>query len=298
MKHEGELSSATKPPSVGDRSKSAKEEIESARSEIEALELEDQLAELAARRDRLIKKRSVKTEREPRCEQERDDRDLSAHGPREDGHHSRARAHADRTVGHSSYGTRSRRRSRGRRHRRSTSDSRSRSSSSARRRKSKWSLKRFTFDDRDVRKLNGYGIIAATTEWALDIDALTVKDYKALFEHINFIAVRAIDSDFKDTAHVAYDSAVRKKAAVYGFSAFSEAYNGGSVIHYGTQHLKSKKGGAAGSGRSSGTSDRKRPCFRWNKESGCGSSEDSCSYAHVCSKCWSKSHKRIKCTRD
>ena len=30
---------------------------------------------------------------------------------------------------------------------------------------------------------------------------------------------------------------------LYGFSAFSEAYNGGGVVHYGTQHLRYQKNG-------------------------------------------------------
>ena len=66
-----------------------------------------------------------------------------------------------------------------------------------------WSLKRFTVDESEVHRLNAYGILAPTSEWALDIEGLTLKDHRALLEHIKFIAVHAIDNDFKDSTHVA-----------------------------------------------------------------------------------------------
>ena len=44
--------------------------------------------------------------------------------------------------------------------------------------------------------------------------------------------------DYKDAAYVAYDTTIHKKAEVHGFSAFSEAFEGTSVVHYGVHNMK------------------------------------------------------------
>ena len=74
--------------------------------------------------------------------------------------------------------------------------------------------------------------------WVMGQENLTKKDLLAMMEHLHFLSVRAMTDDFRDAAHVAYDTAIRKKAEVLGFSAFTEAHTGASVIHYGKQQLK------------------------------------------------------------
>ena len=151
-----------------------------------------------------------------------------------------------------------------------------------------------------MKKLNAYELMAASTMWCLDIDDLTVTDYRAFLEHMHFIAVRAMNDDFKDAAHVAYDTSVRKLAEAHGFAAFAASGNGASVIHYGAQNMRQKKsvGSTAGRKQTGHTQGGKRSCFLWNKEAGCSKSEDQCGYGHWCTKCGSKSHAKHKCSRD
>lgn len=206
------------------------------------------------------------------------------------------------TTGHSTYGTtRARRRSRSRRCHRSSSGSRSRSSSADRRKRSKWSLKRFTVGAKEVRKLNAYELMGASILWLLDIDDLNVVDYKAFLEHMHFMTVRAMHDDFKDSAHVEYDTAIRKMAESMGFAAFSKAQNGTSVLHYGAQNMRPKKHVASAGGARKAAprvQDGKRSCFHWNREAGCPKTEDSCGFGHWCGKCGSKAHIRPKCSKD
>ena len=265
-------------------------------AEIEEMEREERVALLMEKKDILEKRRADRRNRETGIPH--GDVEIQDGGP----------SFAPKTStgvavsGHSAYGTaRARRHSRSRRCHRTPSGSRSRSSSAERRRRSKWSLKRFTISSKEVKKLNAYELLGAAISWCLDIPDLTTKDYHALLEHLRFIAIRAMHDDFKDSAHVEYDTAVRKAAETWGFAAFSSAHNGMSVIHYGAQNMRTKKPvTTVGGGRRTGghTQDGKRSCFIWNKEGGCPKSEESCGFGHWCSKCGSKSHKRARCSKD
>ena len=129
------------------------------------------------------------------------------------------------------------------------------------------------------------------------IEGLNMNDAKAFLEHIEFISVRAMHDDFRDSTHIEYDTAIRRLAESLGFEAFSQSHSGISVKYYGAQNMKSKA-----SKFSKRTTDRyndqKRYCFRWNKEWGCSKTEEECGYLHVCSKCSSKNHKRSECRRE
>ena len=200
-------------------------------------------------------------------------------------------------AGYSAYGRsrqRSRHRSREMKKKRSSSSS-STSRSESRRRRRKWALKRYTLNKKDVEKLNCYELICATALWVVDVAEVSVKDCKAVFEHINFLGNRAMYNDFYDSAHINYDNAVRKLAETEGFSAFAQGSNGASVIHYGNQNMRG--------GKSSNTFKQKRPsgqqgkraCYAWNGEQGCARSEEECRFAHICSRCALRGHKRSKC---
>ena len=284
VKQETDLSSAM-------QSMSMEERVRAAQAEVKEMELEEQLADLDDRKEALRRRRAEREGKGKPTEE------LAVAVPQEE---------TRRTVeqipeGYTGHG-RARQHSRGRRCRRHCdSDSRSRSSSSTRRRRSKWSLKKFTVAGKEVKRLNPHELVAASTLWVMDQESLTRKDLLAMMEHIHFLSVRAMTDDFRDAAHVAYDTAIRKKAEVLGFSAFTEAHTGASVIHYGQQKLKYKKGttstGASKKGGNSGNTGRKT-CFHWNKEAGCSKSEEICGFAHSCGKCGSRSHKQTKCSRD
>ena len=75
---------------------------------------------------------------------------------------------------------------------------------------------------------------------------MSVADHRALLNHINFLANRAMHNDFVDQAHTQYDEAVRKLAENIGFAAFAKENRTLSVIHYGAQNMRSKKTGYSG----------------------------------------------------
>ena len=285
----GDLATSFTSLSVEQKEKQTKEAIEQVEAEIRLAELESRLQLLKEERDKVrgrtamatkgaVPDGRVSTPAPPlgfRQEEEDGGPELRLPPPTwEDEHHRR--------EGFSDYG-RSRRRSRDcHRHR-----SRSRSDSSeTRRRRSKWLLKHHTVGGKDVRKLNAYELIAASSLWCLEIQNLTVADYKAFIEHICLIAIRAKDDYYKDSAHVDYVLAVRRAAEKLGFRAFSKEFSGDSVVHYGPQNMKQRRStySTYGKKRSPG-SQSKRPCYSWNSDSGCFRTEDECRYNHSCAKC-------------
>ena len=104
-------------------------------------------------------------------------------------------------------------------------------SSSSHRRRSKWSLKRYTHRGKDVWKLNPHELIVASKLWCLDLQSLTVADYRAFLEHINCIRTRARDDYFKDSAHVDYVVAVHVGCRVCGVCCFRKS-NGTEIYIY------------------------------------------------------------------
>ena len=196
-------------------------------------------------------------------------------------------------AGYSGAG-RSRNRSRGGRRRRNSSSS-SGSRSESRRRRRKWALKRYTLNKKDVEKLNCYELICATATWVVDIPDVSVKDCKAVLEHINFLGNRAMNNDFFDRTHITYDNAVRKLAETVGFSAFAQGSNGASVIHYGNQNMRANRQSGVYNQKRTPAPQGKRACYAWNGDQGCTRSEEECRFAHICSRCGLKGHKRSKC---
>lgn len=202
----------------------------------------------------------------------------------------------DEKVGTCTSHCRERRKLREPRRRRRNSSSSSRSSS--RRRRGKWSLKRFTLAKKDVTKLNCYELICATTAWVLKVTDLSLKDSKAMFEHLNFLSYRAMHGEYVDGAHIAYDVDVRKTAEEIGFAAFARKNQGGSVLHYSPENMRGFKKGTTKptfAKRQTVVSQAKGACYAWNGEQGCSRTDDECKFGHVCSRCGLRGHKRTKC---
>ena len=70
------------------------------------------------------------------------------------------------------------------------------------------------------KRLKKYELIGASVRWVLDIEGLTISDYKSFLQHIEFLSIRAMHDHFKDSAHTEYDTAVRSLAETEGFTAF------------------------------------------------------------------------------
>ena len=273
--------------------------------DIEELELEAEVTDMEERRERLIAARERRRRNRPKEGQDGGEShdgwvDTGAPDPSLDSCKEASAGANDtcnetKSAGHSTYG-RSRRRSRDRRRRhRSSSGSSSRSAS--RRRKSKWALKKYTIAGKEVRKLNCYELVGATTLWALGVKELTIMDARAVLEHINFLVNRAMHNDFLDTAHIEYDLSIRTLAEEMGFAAFSNANQRASVVFYGSQNMRSRQtvSKVGGGVRRTTSGQAKRACYAWNSDLGCSRSDEECRFSHVCSKCGQKGHKRQKC---
>ena len=263
--------------------------------EIEQLELENEVLELEERRQKLLEERERRKNRSSAGKRDGGNAILDDQPSSKKEAAILEQTSTDRSSSeYSTYGRTSRATVRSRR--RSSSSSGSRSSS--RRRRSKWSLKRFTPGKKDLKRVNCYELICATTQWASGIKELSVADLRALMDHINFLANRAMHNDFIDQAHTDYDEAIRKLAEEVGFAAFAKENRGISVIHYGAQNMRSKKpvvGLGPYTARRPVLGNTKRPCYAWNSDGGCSRTEEDCRFGHVCSKCGVKGHRRQKC---
>lgn len=267
---------------------------------IEKLELERRVEELERRHMRLLRDvPSRTTKKQPQPAEEDHEEELMAAGATAGAIFNQTAQGGEDDQNYSSYGTtRSRHRSRCKRRSRCSRSRSDSSSSGSRRRRSKWSLKKHTIGRKDMRRLNAYELIGASIRWALAIEGLNKVDYKALLEHIEFLTVRAMHDDFKDSAHVEYDLAVRVVAETKGFGAFSKANTGMSVSFYGAQHMRpksSKTTGKTKTNKGEYTKDGTRPCYKWNQEGGCARTDSDCNYGHWCAKCGAKSHKKTAC---
>ena len=182
------------------------------------------------------------------------------------------------------------------RRKRNSSSSNSTSRSASRRRRSKWTLRKFTVAGKEVRRSNCYELIRASLLWALQIKDLSVPDCRALFEHLSFLAHRAMYNDYQDSVHVQYDLAVRVEAETDGFAAFGRDNDGLSVMYYGPEKMRTKTTVANRVGATRRFSPgRKRACYAWNGDAGCVRRDDECRFGHFCSRCGSKSHRNSSC---
>ena len=184
--------------SVGDRRKDTEREIEE-------LQQEEELAALEKKLTRLRRRKELREK-----EGDTGNQDGAVAIPKEKpftGIQQDTSSEDEREVGkggaYSSYG-RERKKLREPRRRRRNSSSSSRSSS--RRRRGKWSLKRFTLAKKDVTRLDCYELICATTAWVLKVPDLSLRDSRAMFEHLNFLSYRAMHGEYVDGAHIAYDA--------------------------------------------------------------------------------------------
>ena len=149
-------------------------------------------------------------------------------------------------------------------------------------------------DIKEVCKLTVSELQEASCRWFLSLGA------QYLPSHLTYIAAKAKHEVFNDTAHVMYDTAIRKLAEHEGFVAFTAGDAAASLIHYGHESMQAKaKSTVTGAVKGHTTFERggKRVCFPWNKDSECDR-DGTCEFGHWCSKCGSRGHKCTKCTKD
>ena len=187
------------------------------------------------------------------------------------------------------------------RRRRSTShSSEERTPSRERRQRSKWALRRYTEDKKDVKKLNLLELIEASCAWLFDQPDLDSVKYEHFVKHIALMSSKGKNDQFLNSAHVHYDLAVRKLCVKNGFSAFSTGNTDLVLKYYAFENIKTRRTGTGTkppAQRRPFTRDGKRPCYDHNNKDVC-SRGTSCAYGHWCAICGSRSHKRTACTRD
>lgn len=197
-----------------------------------------------------------------------------------------------------------------RHHRRSptSSSSSGRSASRERRLRSKWSIRRYLEDRKDLKKLSPFELIESSCSWVLDKKDIDVQDLRRVVKHIKYISGRAKSGQFQDRAHASYDLAIRKLATTDGYEAFGAGNAEVALQYYAFEYMrghssKGAYGGVKNSHANTNTKqlfskDGKKPCFAYNKEEGCTRDDKTCNFGHWCSRCGSRTHVRAKCRKD
>lgn len=211
---------------------------------------------------------------------------------------------------------RSRSRSRGgsgdrrqrRRHHRASSSSSSdgRTTSRDRKQRSKWSIRRYLEDRKDLKKLSPFELIESSCGWVLDKKDLDLQDLRRFVKHIKYMSGKAKSGRFLDQAHASYDLAIRKLAVTDGYDAFCAGNPELALRYYAFESMRTQNAKSSASGSKYGQSstkhlfckDGKKPCFPHNKDDGCSRDEKTCNFGHWCSRCGSKSHIRPNCRKE
>lgn len=182
----------------------------------------------------------------------------------------------------------------------SSSSSEARTPSLDRRLKRKWSLKHHTREKKCVTKLNPHELVEASCMWMLDVPDTTVGDFRKFVRHIAYMSGKARADRFWYSAHIGYDTAVRKEAVKEGFGAFGPGNQEHALDHYSFENVRSRKAAGAQSADTGNVfiKDGKRPCYSHNKLEGCATAATECTYGHWCAKCGSTGHKRAACKKD
>lgn len=193
-------------------------------------------------------------------------------------------------------------------HRRSSSSSSSsaRSTSQEKKKRSKWSIRRYLEDRKDLKKLSPFELVESSCSWVLDKKDVDVHDLKRFIMHLKYVASKAKSGQFTDKAHASYDLAIRKLAVDNGFDAFCAGNPELALQYYAFESMRgyTAKGGSHGAKASTSNTkqlfmkDGKKPCFAYNKEEGCNRDEKTCNFGHWCSKCGGKSHIRANCRKE
>lgn len=183
----------------------------------------------------------------------------------------------------------------------SSSSSEGRTPSRERRQRSKWAIKRYVEDHKNVKKINPHELVEASCAWVADQKDLTVGGLLGFISHIGYMAGKAKGGRYLDSAHAKYDLGIRKLAAKSGFAAFTGGDPEVSLKYYSLDFCKEKKSSSSKYGRGGGkpySRDGKKPCYLYNRSSGCTRDAKSCNFGHWCAKCGSRSHIKEDCSKE
>ena len=93
-------------------------------------------------------------------------------------------------------------------HSSSSSSSGERTPSRERRARSKWSVKRFMEERKDVKKMTAFELFEASCAWVVDKKDADEESLIGFIKHMGYMVGKAKSGRFVDAAHVNYDLAV------------------------------------------------------------------------------------------
>ena len=107
-----------------------------------------------------------------------------------------------------------------------------------RRARSKWSVKRFMEERKDIKKMIPFELIEASCAWVVDKKDADEESLIGFIKHIGYMAGKAKSGRFVDAAHINYDLAVRKLAVSDGYKAFTAGNPELALKYYAFEYMK------------------------------------------------------------
>ena len=177
----------------------------------------------------------------------------------------------------------------------SDSDDKRSRSKRRRRKRSKFSLYKYTPDDKRLKKCTFIELIYAALCWVLkrgERVGMEYKDLKGYVGHIAYMCMHASMNNYTDRAFRCYDKAIREKAKDKGLRAFRMGNTALSLVHFNLNNIRGSKevrkpARQAFSGRN--YSMPSKVCYSYNySRDGCTSKR--CDYEHRCIVCKASDH--------
>lgn len=185
----------------------------------------------------------------------------------------------------------------------SDSDSRSRSRSRRRRRRrGRFSISKYTKDEKRVKHLTVIELIYAALLWVIRRGKHVGMEYDDLSRyvgHVAFMCRHASTGTYSDKAFRGYDKAIRDKAKSKGLKAFRMGDTELSMLHFTLDNTRAVKEVRKPSGQSYSSKTYevgKKVCYAFNySKDGC--TARNCDYEHKCIICKTSDHSIETCKR-
>ena len=182
----------------------------------------------------------------------------------------------------------------------SDSDDKRSRSKRRRRKRSKFSLYKFTPDEKRLKKCTFIELIYASLCWVLkrgERVGMEYKELKGYVGHIAYMCMHASMNNYTDRAFRCYDKAIRDRAKEKGLKAFRMGNSALSLVHFNLNNIRGsrevrKPSRTTFSGRSYSVPSKVCYSFNYSRD-GCVSKR--CEYEHKCIVCKGSDHTVSNC---
>ena len=169
--------------------------------------------------------------------------------------------------------------------------------------KSKFSIEKFTVNEKSVKKLSIFELLHAALMWGVKRAVkvgMTVKDLEGYMGHIAYMTMHATTGNYTEEAYRGYDRAVREKVKEKGIKCFKMGDQEISLLHFNLDNSRSSRDirklhkPISGQLRYTDTGRVRGACygFNYNKD---GCVRKNCEWEHRCIKCRSGDHGASTC---